>query len=240
MNPDRRRSLAVAVLAAVAVVGVGCASGSQVAVDPQRLDEAVSVLTRSLPGDLAALYSMRLARSGGLRLAVITAGESGRMTVSEPFGAAVSLTAWSAEGPAIHLELNEGCRSAASDLKEILGVGALPLGQAVRLLGGRLPAAPGDRLTIGSDSGIEVMGDGWAARVRVAPDPWRVVEVAELGAASGRGWVIELGDHTSSVPGRIRVVSADGRWAELRLTRMEWPDRQVLPELPDLPPCGPS
>jgi hypothetical protein len=205
--------------------------------DQSRLADGVAALTRPLPGDLAALYRMRVPKTGGLRLAVATSGDEGRMTISEPFGAAVSLTAWSGDGASVHFDMEHGCRRDVADLRQVLGLRALPLAQAVRLLGGRLPAVPGDdtRETEGSD--IEIRGEGWAARIRLAADPWRVLEVAELGAGSDGGWLIELEDHSSSVPGRIRVTNADGRWAELELSRMEWPVGAVLPALPGFPRC---
>jgi hypothetical protein len=159
------------------------------------------------------------------------------MTISEPFGAAVSLTAWSGSGTSVHFDMEEGCRRDAADLRQVLGLRALPLDQAVRLLGGRLPAAPGDDISSIDGPDLEIRGEGWAARVRLAADPWRVLEVAELGADRGEGWLIELDDHSSSVPGRIRVTNADGRWAELELSRMEWPVGAVLPMLPDFPTC---
>ena len=43
--------------------------------DPEGLAAAVDILTRPLPGDFAALYSLRVAKSGGLRMAVATAGD---------------------------------------------------------------------------------------------------------------------------------------------------------------------
>ena len=58
--------------------------------------------------------------------------------------------------------------------------------------------------------------------------------------AGDRGWRIELEDHTSSVPGRIRVTNPDGRWVKLELARLEWPDDAPLPEVPDFPRCDGS
>ena len=124
------------------------------------------------------------------------------------------------------------------DLEEVLGVGALPLAQAARLLGGRLPAAENDEIAVETDGSLTINGSGWAATVRIAPQPWRVVEVQEHRADRNAGWRLDLDDHTSSVPGRIRLEHADGRWAELDLTRLEWPEDQTLPPLPDFPPCG--
>jgi hypothetical protein len=222
----------------VIVAAVGCATRGQPVVSPEDLAEATQVLNRPLPGDLAALYGLRVAKSGGLRLAVITAGDEGRMTISEPFGSAVSLTAWSGPGPAAFFDMENGCRREVVDLAEVIGVGSLPVRQAVRLLGGRLPVETGDEVRPGRNGAIDVRGDGWAARVRLAPGPWRVVEVEELRSDDADGWRLELGAHASSVPGTVRLEHPNGRWAELELTRMEWPEEASLPELPDFPRCG--
>lgn len=219
-------------------VAAGCATQGQAVIDPDRLDEAVELLTRPLPGDFAALYSLRVARSGGLRLAVVTLGDEGRLTISEPFGGAVSLTAWSGEGPATFFDMDQGCRREVVDLEEVLGAGALPLAQAVRLLGGRLPATPGDEVVVNPDGVIDVRGVGWTARIRLAQDPWRVVEASELRSDGLAGWQLELGSHASSVPGTIRLENSDGRWAELKLTRLEWPEQASLPELPVFERCA--
>lgn len=228
--------MAAAALVVVVVAALGCASQGQSMIDADQFAEAMESLTRPLPGDFAALYSLRVAKSGGLRLAVVTAADEGRLTVSEPFGSAVSLTAWSADGAAVLFDMKEACRREVMDLEEILGVGALPLAQAVQLLGGRLPMAAGDEAVLGSGGLVEVRGAGWAARVRLAPLPWRVVEVRQL-LSSGAGWSLELSSHTSSVPGLIRIENFDGRWAELQLKRLEWPDHASLPDLPIFEPC---
>lgn len=231
---------AVLLLATVACA-VGCATTQPVViVDQASLDEAVAILSRPLPGDLAALYRMRGSKTGGLRLSVITAGNDGRMTISKPFGNAVSLTAWMAERPTLLFDMDEGCRREVEDLHEVLGLGAPPMGQAVRLLGGRLPAMSGDTVTTGSDGRIGISGTGWAAWVRVAPDPWRVVEVDARGTDGVGGWRMELKGHTTSVPEVVRLTNSDGRWVELKLSRLEWPDHASLPALPDFPPCGGS
>lgn len=197
---------------------------------------AIEALTRPLPGDPAALYRMRVSSSGGLRIAMLTSGDAGRMTVSEPFGSAVSLTAWTGSGPPAFYDLREGCWLEASDLERVLGVAAMPLPQAVRLLGGRLPATADDRLSGRDDGRIGIEGSGWSALVTLGAAPWRVLEVEEGGSRKGR-WRIVLGDHSLSVPGSLRVEDADGRWAELELVRLEWNDGVDLPALPDLPPC---
>lgn len=233
----RRAARGAAALALVLAGGLGCASRGPAALTPTEIDDGVSRLDRPLPGDLAALYSLRVASTGGLRLALLTAGDRGRMTISKPFGAAVSITAWSDEGPVVVLDLEQGCRREGADLADVLGVGALPLAQAVRLLGGRLPAVAGDRVTPGGGDRVVVAGTGWAATVRLARDPWRVLEVDELRPDGSPGWRLELGNHASSVPGTVRLEDPEGRWAELELTRLEWPDEARLPELPSLEPC---
>jgi hypothetical protein len=236
----RRAGLALAALAAAVLGIVGCAATRVAYVDPGRVDEGLAALSEPLPGDLAALYSVKAGRSVGPRLAVLTAGDAGRMTVSEPFGSAVSITAWSAGAEPVLLDLDAGCSRSGSDLRAVLGVRALPLDRAVRLLGGRLPAQPRDGVVVGAGAEIEITGVGWAAAARIAQDPWRVVKVVERGAGDGAGWRIELRDHQGSVPGRVRLTNVDGRWVELRLKRIEWPAGASLPELPTLPPCGPS
>jgi hypothetical protein len=213
----------------------GCAS-TVPETSPLDLEVAIENLHRPLSGDPAALYRLRVSSSGGLRMSVVTSGDQGRLTVSEPFGAAVSLTAWSGSEPPIFFDLREGCRLEASDLEQALGVAAMPLPPAVRLLVGRLPAVDEDWVAARGDGRILVEGRQWAALVRVAADPWRVVSVEEAGIR-GRGWRFELEDHSLSVPGFIRVENRDGRWAELELLRLEWNRDGELPPLPDLPPC---
>jgi hypothetical protein len=158
------------------------------------------------------------------------------MTVSEPFGSAVSLTAWSGSASPTFFDLREGCRLDAADLELVLGVGTMPPPQAVRLLAGRLPATADDRVAVDGKGHILVEGLGWSAQVAVASDPWRVASVQGIGDR-GNGWRIELGDHTLSVPGQLRVENVDGRWAELELVRLEWNQGGDLPLLPDLRPC---
>lgn len=235
---DLGRALGAGALVVLLSIAIGCATQGRSVIDPDSLDEAVVLLTRPLPGDIAALYSLRVAKSGGLRFAVITAGDAGRLTISEPFGGAVSLTAWSGEGPAVFFDMDQGCRREVADLEEVLGVGALPLVHAVRLLGGRLPVAPGDEVVVGPDGAIDVHGVGWGARIRLSENPWRVVEVNELRSDGLAGWQLELSSHTSSVPGTIRLENSDGRWAELDLKRLEWPEGASLPDLPVFERCA--
>ncbi|MCW8984614.1 MAG: hypothetical protein OQK55_04680, partial [Thermoanaerobaculales bacterium] len=179
---------------------------------------------------------LRISSSGGLRMSVLTSGEDGRLTVSEPFGAAVSLTSWSGSQPPTFFDLREGCQIQATDLEQALGVAAMPLPQAVRLFVGRLPATSDDWIAPREDGRILVEGERWAAMVTVAADPWRVVLVEEI-TARDRGWRFELRDHTFSVPGFVRVENSDGRWAELKLVRLEWSAGGELPPIPDLPLC---
>ena len=169
-------------------------------------------------------------------MSVLTSGTSGRLTISEPFGSAVSLTSWSGSQQPAFFDLREGCRIQAVDLEDVLGVAAMPLPQAVRLFGGRLPAAGDDRVAPREDGRILVEGRRWAALVTVAADPWRVVLVEEVGDRR-KGWRIELSHHIQGVPGILRVENADGRWAELDLMRLEWNAGGDLPPLPNLPLC---
>ena len=237
---DDAQQLAVTGVLALLVVilGVGCVSMSGTSLDRQELIDAINHLNRPTAGDMAALYDLRVARSGGFRMSMITAGGAGRLTISEPFGAAVSLTAWEADSRTVFFDMEEGCRREVDDLEDVLGVGALPLEQAARLLGGRLPAVPGDEVRPDGDGVVVVLGAGSVATIRLASDPWRVMEVWVHRADREVDWHLELSDHTSSVPGKIRLEDPDGKWAELELKRLEWPDEASLPDLPAFPPCG--
>jgi hypothetical protein len=134
-------------------------------------------------------------------------------------------------------DLREGCRLHTTDLERALGVAAMPLPQAVRLLGGRLPALADDWISLREDDQILIEGEHWAALVRVASNPIRVIAVEEVGGTD-EGWRIELAEHTLSIPGFVRVENPNGRWAELRLVRLEWNQGKELPPLPDLPFCS--
>lgn len=169
-------------------------------------------------------------------MSVLTSGGDGRLTVSEPFGAAVSLTAWSGSLQPTFFDLRKGCQIQAMELEQVLGVAAMPLPQAVRLFTGRLPATSDDWVAPREDGRILIEGLRWAALVTVAAEPWRVVSVEQVDA-QGRGWRFELSDHSLSVPGFIRVENADGRWAELELVRLEWNEGGELPPTPDMPLC---
>lgn len=230
----RRVVFAVGVLPALIVVAACTTTAPRLgSVD---LEAARVLLSRPLTADPAALYRLRIPASGGLRLAVMMSGEDGRLTVSEPFGSAVSLLAWEDLQPPTFYDLKEGCRVEAANLEQALGVAAMPLPQAVRLMVGRLPAIAGDEVSENPDGRLLVSGRGWTALVSVAPDPWRVVAV-EDGNPDVAGWKISLDDHNGSLPGQIRVKKTGGRWAELDLVRLEWSPSAQLPALPDLPLC---
>lgn len=222
-----------------ALIGASCRTASppppEVELD---LDAAVTRLSRALPGDLVALYRLRVPSSGGLRLSIATASDEGRVTISEPFGAALSLTAWSGARSAEVFDLRHGCRFMTDDLSGVLGVGNLPLPHMARLLGGRLPAIEGDEIEVRQDGRLRVVGPAWQGLVELADDPLRVVGVEDQSAAAEMRWRVELRDHTSSVPGWLRVRGAEGRWAELELVRLEWNQDADLPPVPELPACG--
>ena len=234
-RPSDCRPAAAVAVGLLLVVAAGCASTR---VDPERIDEAIGDLGRPLQSDMAALYDLRIPRSSGLRLTVLNAGDAGRFSISEPFGAALSITAWSPDKPVELLDLDRGCRRPIDELEGIAGVGALPARQAARLLGGRLPAVVGDEVWPGPGGAIAVRGAGWAAVVRIQADPWRVVEVREVRADRRRGWRIRLDEHDGPIPGRLHLVVPGTGKAELELKRIEWRDQLQLPALPDLPRCG--
>jgi len=221
------------------LIALMLSAGCQSAAPPPSaadLEAARLRLSRPLPGNPVALYRLRVPSSGGLKLSLLTSGEEGRLTVSEPFGSAVSLTAWVGAAPATFFDLRRGCRLEAVDLERVLGISAMPLPEAVLLLAGRLPAADGDRVSIRSDGRLLVAGAGWKAVIEVAPEPWRVISVAEERNGGG-GWKIELSGHTASLPGVVHVQRGNGHWAELELVRLEWKDAGELPLLPELPAC---
>jgi len=219
----------------IAMVGVfGCRTSAP-EFAPAELESARTQLMLPLPGDPAALYRLRVPTAGGLRLAVLTSGSSGRMTISESMGSAISVTAWSAGRGGFFYDMREGCRLESADLSRVLGIGAMPLPQAVLLLGGRLPAVAGDTVTTTENSHFLITGEGWAADVKVASEPWRVMTVHEVGKKPG--WSIILGNHTGSLPGSIRLKTSNRRWAELELIRLEWHEGADLPALPEMPWC---
>jgi hypothetical protein len=231
----RRSRIGLAILVLGAVAAGGCRSAAPL-LEPADLEAAREHLERPVKGDPAALYRLRAAGAGGLKMALLTSGGEGRLTISQPFGAAASITAWRDGEPPVYFDLREGCRLEAVDLSQILGIGAMPLPQAIRLLVGRLPTVGTDRSSVEDGSGLLIEGPGWSARVEVAPEPWRILAVREL-SGGGDGWRIELGDHIGSVPGSIRIHRSDGRWAELELLSLQWNDAPQLPVVPDLPRC---
>jgi hypothetical protein len=217
----------------------GCRSGAPPIgdVDATDLVEAIEVLRRPLPGSMAGLYNLRVPSSGGLKLSVVESNGQGRLTISEPFGAAVSMMAWGGLDGTLFFDLRRGCRVRGSDLSAMLGVGSLPAPQAVRLLAGRLPASDSDSVAARDDGRLEVTGENWSASVRLAREPWRVVAVHENVDSGGAGWSIELEDHSASVPGRVRVAGADRRRVELELVRLQWDTVDALPVLPAYELC---
>jgi hypothetical protein len=217
-------------------VGLGCQS-TRPHFSVSDLEAAAEELGRPLTGDPAALYRLRVAGSGGLRMALLTSGSGGRLTVSDPFGSAVSITAWRDREPPTFSDLREGCRLEAADLSQVLGIGAMPLPQAVLLLAGRLPASADDEISVQEGPWLVIRGSGWSSRVEVARDPWRVVSVQQVDGGTG-GWRLDLRDHIGPVPGSVRIRRGDGRWAELELVRLEWNDHPVLPPVPELPNCA--
>jgi hypothetical protein len=225
------------VLVASALTACHTTSGTTV-VPPADLMEARDQLFGPPPGDMAALYKLRVRATGGLRLTVLTLSDEGRVGISEPFGSAVSLTAWRGLEPPEVFDLRERCRFTTNDLSGVLGVSNLPLPQAIRILAGRLPALEGDRIDVTTDGRLRVSGASWSGLVTVEPDPWRVVAVEDVTAGDGEGWRVEIRDHSVSIPGWMRVKGADGRWAELELTRLQWNTTDELPPVPDIEVCG--
>jgi hypothetical protein len=230
-----RTRLGLTAVAAIAATGLlGCRTSAP-DFTPTALEAARAQLMQPLPGDPAALYRLRVPTVGGLRMAVLTSGTAGRLTVSESMGSAISVTAWTGAGGGLFYDMREGCRLESADLSRVLGIGALPLPQAVLLLAGRLPAAAGDTVSPTDDGLLLITGEGWSAEVRVASEPWRVMTVREIG--NNPGWSIVLGNHTNSVPGSVRLTTSRRRWAELELIRLEWHDGGELPALPVMPWC---
>lgn len=239
MSPMTSRRRARLVLALALVAAVGCRSTGRPAappLEPAELAAAAAALGGGTGTDVSALYRLRVPRASGLRATLRTLGPAGRLTVSEPFGAAVSLIAWEESGRGDILDLKEGCRVPDVDLAAVLGVGRLPLDPMLRLLVGRLPAADDDRVTVGPGH-LRVEGFAWQAMVHVARDPWRVTRVESFGDGRLGVWRIELGEHHGAVPGVIRIDREDGSWARLELLRLALGPGRELPAPPDLPDC---
>jgi hypothetical protein len=234
---DESMRCVVAALAVALAAGLaGCRTAAP-AFDRTELESARSDLMRPLPGDPAALYRLRVPATGGLRLAILTSGSTGRLTISESLGSAISVTAWTGSGGGYFYDMGEGCRIESTDLSRVLGVSALPLPEAVLLLAGRLPATEDDTVVVTDESRLFARGDRWAAEIIVSADPWRVTAVREITRGSS-GWKIVLGNHTGSVPGKVRLTTSKRRWAELELIRLEWHQDVELPVLPELPWCA--
>ena len=238
-----RSTLCRSAAALALFLGLGFATGcrstaADVPLGEERIAEAQAALGKPMSGDMAALYHLRIPSSGGLRLSVVQLGSSGRLTVSDQFGAMISLVTWGNAGGTGFYDMREGCRIRGGDLSSILGVSAMPPPQVVRLLGGRLPASGGDLVSPTDDGRMTVVGDDWSATVTVMPDPWRIVAVDGPARSGAGGWRIRLKQHSGSLPGWIRVDDGDGRWAELELTGLEWDTLSELPAVPSLPACG--
>lgn len=226
------------VLVVTLVMGLAAGCATTVAPGGGRSDSpdlatGLEKLRASLPGDLSALYRMRVAATGGLRLTVVERGSEGRLVVSRPLGGAVALASW--DGNAARLfDLEQGCEDDTSRAAGVVGLGVLPLREVPRILGGRLPEG---RVDIEDRDRLEVFvrGDGWSCRAVLGAEPWRVLSL-EL----PDGTTAELSRHTSSVPGTVKVVNPAGDWIQLELTRLEWDSPAGLPPLPKLEVCPPS
>lgn len=242
MTPSSRLAAGLLLASSLLPAAVGCRSAAPRQVQPLTVTE-LEAARRALGGerddDVTALYRLKVPRASGLRAALRTSGPAGRLTVSDPFGSAVSLVAWSGGDRGDVFDLEEGCRVPDVDLTAVLGVGRLPLTPMLHLLVGRLPAGEGDTVAI-ADGALEVRGLDWRAAVELAPDPWRVTKV--VGRVGDRldAWRIEVASHHGAVPGEIRIEREDGRWARLELVRLVLGPVAELPPLPDLPDCGPE
>ncbi len=227
----RHRHWVVVVVVALGLCGA-CATLDRPALDLPSFDTVVKALRRPLPGPFVALYRLRVPSTGGLRLSVIAESDRGRMTVSENLGGALVVAGWDNRGSEV-FDLRKGCRLEGESALGALGIGSLPLDRVILLLGGRAPAIEGDRVRSWTmDGWMEINGEEWRAVAQFKADPVRIVSLR------GEDWAVELGDHTSSVPGTLRVESGSGDWAELELIRLQWEYSGDLPPLPDLPVCG--
>lgn len=236
-RPTRLAVAAVAFLALAAVAGCRTTLPTAPALAAADVAAAEAALTRELPGSMAALYRLRVPKSGNLRLSVLTLDGAARLSVSEPLGSTLMIAASTPDGGSALLDLRAGCRLAGHDPTTGFGLTGLPLDRAARLLGGRLPAMGDDRVERTAAGELLVTGDGWRAAVGVAPDPWRVVTVRDARPGVEPGWSLAVTDHTLSLPKQLRIERADGEWAELEVVGLEWDTVTELPPLPDLPPC---
>ncbi len=230
----RARAVAAGLLAVAGIAG--CRATAPSLIDPALVHQSLPELLRPLEGDPAALYRLRVPNAANLRLALLVAGDAGRMTVSERFGSALSLTAWEGGAELDLFDFREGCMVAGAELSQILGVAVIPMPQAVRFLVGRLPALAGDGVEVRPDGSVEISGSGWAAVAEVRPGPWRVVGLRERGHRGG-GWTIAVSNHSGAVPSVLTIRRPSRGWAELELVRLEWDEDNRLPALPALPEC---
>ncbi len=242
--PPRRsspaRAAAAVALAALAVAVVGCGSTAPVVtIDAAAAAEGLDELAAPPTGNLAALYRLHGRAAGSLRLSVLVVGPRGRFSVSERMGSALSIAAWGPAGAGELYDLREGCRLVGGGAAEVFGFRALPLPQAARLLAGRLPAEDDDRVVVLPTGQLRIDGRGWGAVVRLAPDPWRVVEVRQRDGEDLAGWRVEISEHAGSVPTALEVTGADGRWVRLAAVQIQWSTVDELPPLPELPRCVP-
>jgi len=200
--------------------------------EQEHIQDGILKLRRALPGQMAALYRLKVGSTQTLRLALLAEKAWGRITISESFGSTLSIAAWDeAESPRF-LDLRQGCRLPENDLAGLFGFSEIPLERLPLLLGGRLPVEEGDQLEFSKTSGeLFVQAPKWKAALRLAPNPWRVVELR-----SG-DFVIKLSDHSLSVPGRIETRDEDGRRVRLDLLRLQWKITRKPGELPELPLC---
>ena len=220
------------------VLVVGCAGVSRNDDVVERVDaEVVAQLSRDLPGSIAALYHLRIPSTGGLRLTLLGLDRRGQMSISEPFGALVSVSTWSDFDSVTVYDMKAGCRVDGASLDRVFGVVSLPMSQALRLLGGRLPSIKGDHIVIDEGNSVTIAGDRWKARVWLESRPWRVVRVDDATDPDGPRWMVELSGHTSTLPGKIRFEHDQTGWAELELVSLQWDQLETLPAPPQLSPC---
>lgn len=229
----RYRIVGAALVAVLAAVGCSTTGVGQQKPESPSLEAVVELLRRPLPGPFVALYRLRVPSTGGLRLSVIADGGGGRMTISENLGGAVVVAGWDELGRSEIFDLREGCRLEGDRAVGALGLGNLPLDRAILLMGGRLPALEGDLVRqLGGDQVLEIVSEDWWSAAEMAFEPSRISSLR------GEDWSVSLDDHTSSVPGKIRIEMPAGEWAELELVRLQWEFSGDLKPLPDLPLCG--
>ena len=224
------RTGAVAVL--VGLVAVGCATTTAPPMPAVDTRAGIVALEGPAPADLAALYRIQVPGRGRLRMAVLTSGDAGRLTVTEPFGSAVSITAW--DGDRVRLyDFERDCAAWIAGDELLPAVRALSPERAVRLLAGRLPAAPADVVAIDTGGRVAIRGAGAGLDAALAPDPWRVASAS----ADDGSWSIEVRHHTGALPAVFDVRDERGRRVGVELLQFEWSEARELPDLPDLPPC---